>query len=109
MFGVAKRLKPLYQIPDNLQISENSFTLDKKVYTQDEDALFAGLPRPGDPKRLSALFLPLSPQAAEAAVRKIPHYGKYSYLVFRGGRNLAKGIWPVAQSPLIHEFDLEAR
>jgi len=30
----------------------------------------------------------------------IPHYGKYSYLVFEGARNVAKGQWEVTDSPL---------
>ena len=30
----------------------------------------------------------------------IPHYGKYSYLVFKGSRNVAKGQWPALTSPL---------
>ncbi len=30
----------------------------------------------------------------------VPHYGKYSYLVFKGARNIAKGQWPALTSPL---------
>ncbi len=30
----------------------------------------------------------------------VPHYGKYSYLVFAGAKNVAKGQWPVTDSPL---------
>jgi aminopeptidase N len=30
----------------------------------------------------------------------ISHYGKYSFLVFEGSRNVGKGQWPVKQSPL---------
>ena len=30
----------------------------------------------------------------------IPHYGKYSYLVFEGARNVGKGQWDVTESPL---------
>jgi hypothetical protein len=30
----------------------------------------------------------------------IPHYGKYSYLVFKGSRNIGKGQWPALTSPL---------
>ncbi len=30
----------------------------------------------------------------------VPHYGKYSYLVFMGPRNIGKGQWEVASSPL---------
>jgi hypothetical protein len=38
--------------------------------------------------------------------RKIPHYGKYSYLLFKGdeARNVLKGEWPVTQSPLHFNF-----
>jgi hypothetical protein len=39
--------------------------------------------------------------------RKIPHYGKYSYLVFRGDRNREKGVWPVVSSPLIVQWPEE--
>jgi hypothetical protein len=30
----------------------------------------------------------------------VPHYGKYSYLVFSGSRNVGKGQWEVTSSPL---------
>ncbi|TFG78907.1 MAG: M1 family peptidase [Chrysiogenales bacterium] len=40
----------------------------------------------------------------EAVVRKLPHYGKYSYLAFIGETNIAKGIWDVTASPLIVSF-----
>jgi len=30
----------------------------------------------------------------------VPHYGKYSYLVFKGTRNVGKGQWEVTESPL---------
>lgn len=36
-----------------------------------------------------------------AIARKLPHYGKYSYLLFDGDVNVAKGIWEVESSPLI--------
>jgi hypothetical protein len=36
--------------------------------------------------------------------RKIPHYGKYSYLLFSGDENIVKGIWEIELSPLIHVF-----
>ena len=30
----------------------------------------------------------------------VPHYGKYSYLVFEGSKNIAKGQWEIGTSPL---------
>lgn len=41
----------------------------------------------------------------KAVTRKLPHYGKYSYLLFHGETNVAKGIWEIESSPLIHVFD----
>jgi len=36
---------------------------------------------------------------------KVPHYGKYSYLVFQDGKNIGQGIWTGASSPLVRRFD----
>ena len=43
-----------------------------------------------------------NPAAVKGLARKLPHYGKYSYLVFTGDapRNVLKGQWPVIHSPL---------
>lgn len=49
--------------------------------------------------------------AIEGLIRKLPHYGKYSYLGFEGDEpvNIAKGQWPVLNSPLVKVFDSEAQ
>jgi aminopeptidase N len=43
------------------------------------------------------------PAALPGLARKLPHYGKYSYLVFTGSapENLAKGQWPSGDSELV--------
>jgi len=45
--------------------------------------------------------------AADGLARKLPHYGKYSWLIFKGDApdNEAKGEWPTSHSPLAHEFE----
>ena len=45
--------------------------------------------------------------AIAGLVRKLPHYGKYSYLAFSGNEpmNIAKGQWPIFNSPLIKNID----
>lgn len=42
------------------------------------------------------------PEALSGLGRKLPHYHKYSYLVFQGDGpdNVAKGRWPVVDSPM---------
>jgi hypothetical protein len=49
-------------------------------------------------------WMVVDPSAAfEGMGRKLPHYGKYSYLAFEGDApdNVAKGQWPIADSPLV--------
>jgi hypothetical protein len=43
------------------------------------------------------------PEAIPGLARKLPHYGKYSWLAFTGGEpsNVAKGQWQMATSPLV--------
>jgi hypothetical protein len=44
--------------------------------------------------------------ALPALARKLPHYGKYSYLAFTGAEatNRLKGQWPAGDSALVHWF-----
>jgi hypothetical protein len=91
-------------LPRELSITPDRFTLEGVTYAGPGDALFAVLPHPSDKGRTAAVFLPLSAGAASLAGRKIPHYGKYSFLSFSGGVNKGKGTWAVTASPVIHVF-----
>jgi hypothetical protein len=94
----------LPSLPEGLDVSRSGFVLNGTLYDRPGDALFATLPHPADRDRMSALFLPLSPAAAQEAARRVTHYGRYSYLVFRAGANRAKGTWPAADSPAVYTF-----
>ncbi|MCF6184961.1 MAG: M20/M25/M40 family metallo-hydrolase, partial [Bacteroidales bacterium] len=45
-------------------------------------------------------------KAVSGLIRKLPHYGKYGYLAFKGEEpvNIAKGQWAVLNSPLVKVF-----
>lgn len=49
--------------------------------------------------------------AVAGLIRKLPHYGKYSYLAFSGDEptNIAKGQWPVLNSPMVKTFSKDAQ
>lgn len=52
-------------------------------------------------------WIVLDPEAAlEGLARKLPHYGKYSYLAFEGEEptNVVKGQWSAEGSPLVVSF-----
>jgi hypothetical protein len=94
-------------LPETLRCTGEGCTVMGERFSGAGTALFAALPHPAGPDRAAAVFAPFSAEAAHAAVRKIPHYGKYSYLVFDSGENRLKGIWPADESPLIHHFAKE--
>ncbi len=87
-----------------LSLRPDGFTLEGTAYGAPGDALFVVLPRPADAGHVFAVFLPLSPEAAAQAARKIPHYGKYGYLAFSAGTNKAKGVWEPSASATSHAF-----
>jgi hypothetical protein len=91
-------------LPRELSATPGGFTLEGVTYAGPGDALFAVLPHPSDKGRAAAFFLPLSAEAASLAGRKIPHYGKYSFLAFSGGTNTARGTWTVNGASTVHVF-----
>ena len=102
--GIPKGNGYLPSLPEELSLSPTRFAIGGKRFDSRGDSLFVVLPHPAGGGRVTALFLPFSPEAASLAARKIPHYGKYSYLAFSEGKNRAKGTWPPLSSPAIHEF-----
>ncbi len=94
-------------LPEAVSVFSNRFTLNGLTYDTPGDVLFVVLAHPQDAERVVGLFLPLSDQSAASTARKISHYGKFSYLVFRDGVNQIKATWPVTASPMVHVFTLK--
>jgi hypothetical protein len=53
------------------------------------------------------VVLPVEASVVAALGRKLPHYGRYSYLLFDGENNVDKGSWVVESSPLRLDFAKE--
>jgi CheY-like chemotaxis protein len=87
------------ELPAGVGVSAKQFTLDDKLYTTVDDVLFMVIDS-REAQHVTAYYLPGSVNAALDTARRIPHYGRYSALVFRGGRNLVKSTWQPVQSPL---------
>jgi hypothetical protein len=105
LIGLPKNRKLLSRLPSDVAVGEGWFELNGKRYDDPGDALFVVIAHPWSEGRHVGLFYPLSGGAASEAARKITHYGKYSYLAFKSGKNEDKGIWPVKDSPMIHRWE----
>jgi hypothetical protein len=78
---------------------ERDWILHGTEYGVDHGIVLAGGPA-ADPKRAWSLIDAVTPEQVAEIGRKVPHYGKYGYLVFEGGRNILSGSWSVKSSPL---------
>src|SRR5260221_3193608 len=65
-------------------------------------SLVAVVRHPSNPDSVIIYVSASSEAAADALARKLPHYGKYSWLVLAGDEatNEATGEWPVGDTPL---------
>jgi len=89
---------------DQWSVNENGFLVDGQSFTDFNNTLVA-VGRHPDTSEIATAFI-IVKNAPDALVigRKLRHYGKYSYLVFQSESNIAKGLWKVAESPLIVKF-----
>jgi hypothetical protein len=102
LIGRPRRSDLLQKMPARVSFRPNSFRVNDRLYDNSGDVFFGVFDHPVNTGRIAGLFMPLGSQNADVVARKITHYGKYSYLAFSGGKNLAKGIWPVETSPLVY-------
>ena len=76
-------------------------------YMAETQSLVAAGRNPENPSTVLVFVTAPTSAAADGLARKLPHYGKYSWLVFNGDApdNAAKGEWPTSQSPLAQDFE----
>jgi aminopeptidase N len=82
-----------------VQMDERQITIDGRSYPREGHSFVLS----ADEEEIAAKLLLLiteDPASLPRIGELIPHYGKYSYLVFKGSRNVGKGHWPALESPL---------
>ena len=88
------------QLPPGVTLGSDEFSIGGETFVRSQNTLVMALPHPHDADEALGLLIGGNAASAAGIWRKLPHYGKYSYLVFEGTRNVAKGSWAVAESPL---------
>ncbi|MBD3289277.1 hypothetical protein GF337_10770 [candidate division KSB1 bacterium] len=78
---------------ENFAASEYSFAITRR--------------NPLNPELSVTLFHVADIESMSSLSRKLPHYGKYGYLVFENERNIGKGEWEVKDSPLFRKVEFE--
>lgn len=93
--------------PYRATLADGQVDLVATVLTRTEHTAVLTARHPEAPDQTLGWLATDNPAAISGLSRKLPHYGKYSYLGFAGDEptNMAKGQWPVLQSPMtVHLF-----
>jgi len=100
------------QIPKSfVSLSENAVTFDGQEIAKTGNSVVFTSYLEEDSDKQFIFMTTENKEAIGGLIRKLPHYGKYSYLGFKGDEpsNISKGQWPVYQSPLVKVFDEKAK
>lgn len=100
------------QLPEDRSIwifgNNNRFSIPFKellkqdAYNTEQQSIALTSKHPGNPELTIGLLSIHSPEAMPGMARKLPHYGKYSYVTFTGKEptNRLKGEWQLSKSAL---------
>ena len=87
------------------RFSTYAITLDGREFPRAGHTFVFADYHPANPALSSGLVIARSTGALNALAAKLPHYGKYSWLVFDAAMNsAATGFWPAPRSPLTADF-----
>jgi hypothetical protein len=84
------------------RLNDNSFDINGKNLTGENNSFIVSVRNPNNPEEAVVWLTIGNKGAVPGLIRKLPHYGKYSYLVFEGEEptNIEKGQWQTVNSPL---------
>ncbi len=93
---------PSFRIDKGLAIAQDKFSFENATFDRRDHTFVGVYPHPLGAGRIVAVYYFGRHKDRLRVATKVPHYGKYSYLIFDQTTNVEKGTWPVNQSPLIH-------
>lgn len=101
----AKKLKPLLQ-KHKVGIDNFNVTIEGKQYSWKEHSFVFTVKHPTDGEKSVTWVVANQPVSLPGLMNKLPHYGKYGYLVFHGPApdNRLKGIWPTDRAGMFKKF-----
>jgi len=108
LFGWENALRPMFS-PQLAAypgaITTGGVRLNNKEFSR-EHSFTVVVRQPERPRQPMVWLSTSEPAALDGLARKLPHYGKYSYLVFEGTEpsNIFKGQWPAVGSPLVADL-----
>ncbi|NOX88129.1 MAG: M20/M25/M40 family metallo-hydrolase [Calditrichaeota bacterium] len=91
------------------EIGKDQIRFKKSAYPVKGNSFVISVRHPENPRSVLVWLTIGKAQAVKGLARKLPHYGKYSYLAFNGSEptNIVKGQWHAVNSPLLKIIPLK--
>lgn len=88
--------------PYGISFTQEKLAIEKKEFGRKDHTFVFTARNPEDKSQVRTFIATDLPHALPGLGRKLPHYHKYSYLIFEGEEpeNIAKDRWPVIDSPM---------
>ncbi len=111
IFGMNNKYRSLIEssIKDyDADITSKNVRFGKSTLDGDKNSFIVSAQHPKNNNSVVVWLTIHEKAAVPGLARKLPHYGKYSYLAFEGNdpTNVAKGQWSTVKSPLIAQIPL---
>ena len=107
ILGAMNKMMPRFKasLPQGTEPGDDTWIINDQEFPAEGHAIVLTARHPGNPD-LSWTFIHVSNMDDLPGIsRKLPHYGKYGYLVFKGNQNIFKGEWKIENSPLLVSGD----
>ncbi len=86
-----------------VKVGRNAIELGGESVAYPDHSFVIALRHPENPDQVICWLAADLPDSVPGLSRKLPHYGKYSYLAFKGSEptNMLKGQWSLIKSPMV--------
>lgn len=103
--AVAQSLKPALN-KKQVDFNKDGITIEGQSFAWQDHSFVFTVPHPHDATRSATWIITDHPESIPGLMRKLPHYGKYGALVFKGTAptNVFKGTWPAERVGLMKVF-----
>lgn len=113
LLGINNKFAPIVNkaiIGYGSELLKGGVRYGKRELALDDNSFFISIINPNNMKAVITLLSIGNKDAVDGLSRKLPHYGKYSYLAFSGSEptNIDKGQWSVNNSPMVKIIDESA-
>ena len=89
-----------------VEVNEQGVTLEENYFNWENHSFVFVVSHKDSNNEQLVWLITQSKKSIPGLIRKLPHYGKYGYLVFEGDepKNVVKGIWPSSREGLDYTF-----